>query len=34
MEVKFNLDDLLPPNKAMQIPTMAIVFRAIFLENN
>ena len=34
IKIKFNSDDELPPNKAIEIPTMAIVARAIFLENN
>ena len=34
MKIKFNSDDELPLNKMMQIPSMAIVVRAIFLENN
>ena len=33
MKIKFNSDDELPPNKTIQIPTKAIVVRAIFLEN-
>ena len=34
MKIKFNLDDELPLNKTIEIPTMTIVVRAIFLENN
>ena len=34
MKIKFNSDDDLPPNKAIEIPSMIIVIRAIFLENN
>ena len=34
MEIKFNSDDKLPLNKTIEIPTMTIVVRAIFLENN
>ena len=33
MKIKFNSDDELPPNKTIQIPTKAIVVRAIFLKN-
>ena len=33
MKIKFNSDDELPPNKTIQIPTKAIVVRAIVLEN-
>ena len=33
MKIKFNSDDELPLNKAIQIPSMIIVVRAIFLEN-
>ena len=33
MKVKFNSDDELPLNKAIEIPSMTIVVRAIFLEN-
>ena len=34
MKIKFDLDDGLPPNKMIEIPTMAIAVRAIFLENS
>ena len=34
MKIKFNLDDELPLNKTIEIPSMAIVVRAIFYENN
>ena len=34
MKIKFNLDDKLPLNKMVEIPSMAIVVRAIFYENN
>ena len=34
MKIKFNLDDELPLNKTIEISNMAIVVRAIFLENN
>ena len=34
MKIKFNSDDKLPLNKMIEIPTMAIVDKAIFLENN
>ena len=34
MKIKFNSDDELPPNKMIEIPTIAIVARAIFHENN
>ena len=33
MKIKFNSDDELPLNKIIEIPTMTIVVRAIFLEN-
>ena len=33
IKMKYNLDDELPLNKAIEIPTMTIVVRAIFLEN-
>ena len=33
MKIKFNSDDELPLNKVIQIPSMIIVVRAIFLEN-
>ena len=34
MKIKFNADDELPLNKTIEIPIMAIVVRAIFLEKN
>ena len=34
MKIKFNLDDELPLNKVIEIPTITIVVRAIFLKNN
>ena len=34
MKTKFNLNGKLPLNKTIEIPTMTIVVRAIFLENN
>ena len=34
MKIKFNLDDELPLNKMIKIPSMIIVIRAIFHENN
>ena len=34
MKIKFNSDDELPLNKTIKSPTIAIVVRAIFLENN
>ena len=34
MKINFNLDDLLPPNKMVEIPSMIIVARAVFRENN
>ena len=34
MKIKFNSDDELPLNKTVEIPTIIIVVRAIFLENN
>ena len=34
MKIKFNLDDKLPINKIIEIPTIAIVVTAIFLENS
>ena len=34
MENKFNSDDELPLNKTIEIPTMTIVVRAVFHENN
>ena len=32
MKIKFNSDDELPLNKAIEIPTIKIVVRAIFVE--
>ena len=34
MKIKFNSDEELPLNKAIEIPIMTIAARAIFLENN
>ena len=34
MKIKFNSDEELPLNKAIEIPIMTIAVRAIFLENN
>ena len=34
MKIKFNSDDELPLNKAIKIPRMLIVARAISLESN
>ena len=34
MKIKFNSDDVLPLNETLEIPTITIVVRAIFLENN
>ena len=34
MKIKFNSDDELPLNKTIEIPTMTVVVRAIFLESN
>ena len=34
MKIKFNSDDELLINKTIEIPTIIIVVRAIFLENN
>ena len=34
MKIKFNSDNKLPLNKTIEIPTMTIVVRAIFHENN
>ena len=33
MKIKFNSDDELPLNKTIEIPSMTIVVRAIFLES-
>ena len=32
--IKFNSDDKLPVNKTIEIPSMIIVVRAVFYENN
>ena len=34
MKIKFNSDDKLPLNKTIEIPSMIIVVRAVFHENN
>ena len=34
MKIKSNLDKQLPLNNMIEIPTMTIVVKAIFLENN
>ena len=34
MKIKFSLDNELSLNKTIEIPTMTVVVRAIFLENN
>ena len=34
MKIKFSSDDQLPINKAIEIPSMAIVVRAILYEDN
>ena len=34
MKIKFNSDDELPLNKTIKIPSMMIIVRAIYLENN
>ena len=34
MKTKFNSDAVLPLNKAIEIPSMVIVIRAAFYENN
>ena len=34
MKIKFNSDNELPLNKTIEIPTTAIVVRAVFNENN
>ena len=34
MKIKFNSDDELPLNKAIEIPTITIVVRDTFVENN
>ena len=34
MKTKFNSDDVLPLNKAIEIPSMVIVIRDVFYETN
>ena len=34
MKIKFNSNDELPLNKTIEIPTMIIVVKAVFHENN
>ena len=34
MKIKFNSDDGLPLNKTIETPSMVIVVRAVFHENN
>ena len=34
MKIKFNLDDKLYLNKTIEVPSMMIVARAVFHENN
>ena len=34
MKIKFNSNGSLPLNKTIEIPTITIVVRAVFLENN
>ena len=34
VEIKFNLDDEMPLNKTIEIPSLIIVARAFFLQNN
>ena len=34
MKIKFNSEDKLPLNKLIEIPSMIIVVRAVFFENN
>ena len=34
MKIKFNLDDELPLNKVIKLPSMIIVIRAVFHQNN
>ena len=34
MKIKFNPDDKLPLNKTTEMPSMTIVVRAVFHENN
>ena len=34
MKIKFNSDDELPLNKMIEIPSMIIIVRAVYHENN
>ena len=34
MKIKFNVDDKLPLNKSIEIPSMVIVVRTVFHKNN
>ena len=34
MKIKLNSDDKLPRNKTIEVPTITIVVRAIFIKNN
>ena len=34
MKIKFNSDNKLPLNKTVEIPTITIVIRTVFLKNN
>ena len=34
LKIRFNLDDELPLNKAIEIPSTIIIVRAVFHENN
>ena len=34
MKIKFNSDDELPLNKIIEIPSMIIIVRAVYHENN
>ena len=34
MKIKFNLDNKFPLNKMVEIPTIIIVIRTVFLKNN
>ena len=34
IKIKFNSDDKLPLNKMIKIPSMIIIVRAVFYENN
>ena len=34
MKIKFGSDDELPLNNAIEIPTMTIIVRVVFYENN